>query len=378
MEPVLDEGSRATIANRVPAPLTPARILMPPLPSDSEPPPDPPTGKDVSSLALASLRHYDLPITPHTFAVWYEYHRGGMPELNRVLNIMISNKVGMNEERFSSLHAKYLGGPEAFIALRGTSERMQQTIGNVLSLMHTAGQDANRFGAAVKQVNGQFAKQEISIEGLVRGLLTEAQEVVNRTRQMEAELARNAELMKSLQRTLDDARRDALTDGLTSLANRRHFDETMQTLAGKAMNDDIDLSLILLDIDHFKRINDTFGHPVGDQVLQLVAATVRNNLRPTDFAARYGGEEFAVLLPNTSSEGAVTFGNRLREAFSSHRIVVRETRQPIGIVTVSAGVAAYNPGESIAGWLKRADTALYAAKQGGRNRVVEAEAVPAA
>jgi diguanylate cyclase len=264
------------------------------------------------------------------------------------------------------------------MSLRGTSERMQNTIADVLTLMNTAGQDANRFGAAVQQANGQFVNREISLEGLVRSLLTEAQEVVSRSKKLEAELNRNSELMKSLQRTLDDARRDALTDGLTALANRRHFDETMQALAGRAMNDGLDLSLILFDIDHFKRINDTFGHPVGDQVLQLVAATLRKNLRQHDFAARYGGEEFAVLLPETDVHDGVRFGDRLREAFASHRIVVRESRQPIGVVTVSAGVAAYIPGESMAGWLNRADAALYAAKQGGRNCVKEAEAATAA
>jgi diguanylate cyclase len=346
---------------------------MPPLPNDNAQHVDPSPSNTLASAALASLNEHGLPVTPHTFAVWYEYHRGGIPELNRVMNIMLSNKVGLNQDRFSSLHAKYLGGPEAFLALRSTSERMQQTIGNVLSLLHNAGEDADRFGAAVRQASGQFANQEISIEGLIRGLLTEAQDVVTRTKQMEAELARNTELMKSLQRTLDDARRDALTDGLTGLANRRHFDETMQSLAGRAMNDGGDLSLILMDIDHFKRINDTFGHPVGDQVLQLVAANVRGSLRPNDFAARYGGEEFAVLLPATTSEGAAAFAQRLRAAFSSNRIVVRETRQPIGVVTISAGVAAYRPGESMADWLGRADTALYTAKQTGRNRVVEAE-----
>jgi diguanylate cyclase len=178
--------------------------------------------------------------------------------------------------------------------------------------------------------------------------------------------------MKSLQRTLDDARRAALTDGLTGLANRRHFDEMLQALAGQAMNSGAGLSLLLIDIDHFKRINDTWGHPVGDQVIQLVAATLLDNLRGTDFAARYGGEEFAVLLPVADAEGAAIVGNRLREAFACKRVVLQKTRQPIGVVTVSVGVAAYLPGEKLADWVRRADKALYAAKQAGRNRVVQA------
>jgi len=329
-------------------------------------------GSDLAVQALASLSQYGMSITPHTFAVWYEYHRGGIPELNRVVDILRGNRASMTEEQLSTLHAKYLGGPEAYMALRGTSERMQQTITDMLAMMHDAGKDASRFNAAVRQVTGEFARQETSIEVLVRSLLNEAQDIIARTKQMEAELSRNAELMKSLQRSLDDSRKAALTDGLTGLSNRRHFDETMQRLAGHAMNDGGDLTLILLDIDHFKHINDTFGHPVGDQVLQLVGATVRHNLRPSDFAARYGGEEFAVLLERTNSQTAADMANRLREAFATNRVVIRESRQAIGTVTISAGVAMFRPGESTTDWLKRADTALYSAKHSGRNRVVQA------
>jgi diguanylate cyclase len=340
-------------------------------PCPTTPAPRNPRGTDLGAAALDSLREHGLTVTPNSFSVWYEYHRGGMPELNRVLDILLSNKMGLSEERFASLHAKYLGGPQAYMALRGTSERMQQTIANVLVLLHDAGQDASRFGAAVQHATGDAVARHPPIEDLLRGLLTEAQDVVARTKLMEADLARNADLMQSMQRTLDETRREALTDKLTTLSNRRHFDDTMQTLAGRAMNDGSDLSLILIDIDHFKRINDQFGHPVGDQVLQLVAATVRRNLRADDFAARYGGEEFAILLPATASEAAAGIANRLREAFATNRVVVRESRVSIGVVTISAGVAAYRPGESMADWLARTDTALYAAKQTGRNRVTQ-------
>jgi diguanylate cyclase len=341
------------------------------------PTPSPPQANDWAALALGSLREHGLAITPQTFTVWYEYHRGGLPELNRLLDILTSNKVGLDEDRLAEIHAKYLAAPETFLALRSTSQRMQQTIADVLTLLHGAGADASRFGAAVRCATGTYAAQEISIEGLIRGLLTEAQDVVTRTEQMEVELARNAELMKSLQKTLDDARREALTDGLTALANRRHFDETMQAMAGRAMNDGCDLSLVLVDIDRFKQVNDTWGHPVGDQVLQLVAAMLRRKLRPADFAARYGGEEFAVLLPLTNSTDAAALANRLREAFAGNRVVIRESGQSIGVVTISAGVAAYRPGERLGEWLRRADNALYAAKQAGRNRVMQAEPAPA-
>jgi diguanylate cyclase len=325
-----------------------------------------------AEAALRSLRDTRLSIIPQNFAVWYEYHRGSTPELKRVVDILLSNKVDLSDDKFAALHSRFLGGPQAYLALRTASQRVQQTIGDVLAVLRDAGSDASRFGAVVRRASGEFAARDLSITDLIQVLLSEAQDMVRRAGQIEAELARNAELMKSLQRTLDDARREALTDGLTGLSNRRHFDETLQSMAGQAMNDGTDLSLLLIDIDLFKRINDQWGHPVGDQVIQLVAATLRNNLRSSDFPARYGGEEFAVLLPATNCENAATVGNRLREAFAGNRVVVRETGVPIGVVTVSIGAAAYRPGEPLAEWVQRADMALYEAKQRGRNRVVRA------
>ncbi len=346
----------------------------PPLPPADAPAPAPaaPDADDWAAAALQSLREHRLSVTPQNFAVWYEYHRGGAPELKRVLDILRSNKVDLSDDKLAGIHARFLGGPQAYVALRTASLRVQQTIGDVLAVLRGAGDDASRFGAAVRDASGQFAAEEISVADLIRGLLSETRVMVDRAGQMEAELARNGEVMKQLQRTLDDARREALTDGLTGLANRRHFDEMLQALAGQAMNSGAGLSLLMIDIDHFKRINDNWGHPVGDQVIQLVAATLLGNLRTTDFAARYGGEEFAVLLPDASSEGAALVGNRLREAFARKRVVLRETREPIGVVTVSVGVAAYLPGEKLADWVRRADAAMYAAKQAGRNRVVQA------
>ena len=332
---------------------------------------------DWAEAALGSIRAHALALTPRNFAVWYEYHRGCQPDLNRVIDILLGNRIGLDDDKLAQIHARFVGEPRGYLALRGTAQRIQQTIADVLALLHEAGQDANRFGLAVRSASGQFASKELSIEGLIRGLLTEARDMTVRAEQIEAELARNAELLKTLQRRLDDTRREALTDGLTGLANRRHFDETIQALAGQAMNDGMELSLLFIDIDHFKEVNDQWGHLVGDQVIQLVATTLRERLRARDFAARYGGEEFAILLPATPLPEAAAIGDRLREAFARHRVVVRDSHQPIGTITVSAGVAGYHPGEPLAEWVHRADRALYAAKQSGRNRVVRDEAAPA-
>ena len=141
------------------------------------------------------------------------------------------------------------------------------------------------------------------------------------------------------------------------------------------------LCLLLADIDHFKLFNDTHGHQTGDQVLRLVGQTLKTNVKGRDCAARYGGEEFAILLPKTSLKAAVTVAQQFRVAVKTKELVKKSTKESLGHVTLSTGVACYRQGESAGEFIDRADALLYAAKEAGRDnvqaepdpRVVEAE-----
>jgi diguanylate cyclase (GGDEF)-like protein len=169
---------------------------------------------------------------------------------------------------------------------------------------------------------------------------------------------RNAGLLLALRRTAD-------TDGLTGIANRRIFDETMARELARAVRSGEELSLVLLDIDHFKRLNDTHGHQVGDDVLRRVAQALADGTRTYDIAARYGGEEFAIVLPRTPHEDAGAVAERLR------RCAVDAEGEPG--VTLSAGVATFpRDASDVAGLIARADEALYASKRAGRDRLTVA------
>ncbi|MFO6420243.1 diguanylate cyclase [Hylemonella sp. W303a] len=168
------------------------------------------------------------------------------------------------------------------------------------------------------------------------------------------------------------ARRDAETDALTGLANRRLLDSTLSSRwqAG-GLNDrrERPLSVLMLDLDHFKRVNDTHGHDVGDQILKAFAVRTSKQLRKPDLFARYGGEEFTVLLPGTDAAKAMLIAERVRASIAGMPLIA----EPPVPITVSIGVAQRKPNESTESLLARADAALYAAKQGGRNRVMLAE-----
>jgi diguanylate cyclase (GGDEF)-like protein len=164
-------------------------------------------------------------------------------------------------------------------------------------------------------------------------------------------------------------RLQALRDGLTGLANRRCFNEAIERELQRAARNGLPLSLIMVDIDNFKTFNDQYGHPAGDTCLCAVSAAVQGVLRrPDDMAARYGGEEFAILLPETDTAGAVQIVGDMQAAVRA--LAIRHEAGPLGVVTLSAGVASWSSGRLIAtpGWLvEAADAALYEAKAQGRN-----------
>jgi diguanylate cyclase (GGDEF)-like protein len=177
-----------------------------------------------------------------------------------------------------------------------------------------------------------------------------------------------------IQKALEHARtrRLASTDGLTEVYNHRTFQERLAQEIARANRYSRPLSLLMIDVDHFKMYNDTFGHPQGDIVLQDLARLLREMSRTSDIIARYGGEEFAVILPETDSVSAQKIGQRLREQVERYSFSGKE-RMPGGALTISIGVATHVPGGSKDALLHAADAALYTAKREGRNRVCMAE-----
>jgi len=162
----------------------------------------------------------------------------------------------------------------------------------------------------------------------------------------------------------------AITDALTSLYNRRYMESHLGTLVEEAAARGKPLSLLILDVDYFKSINDGFGHDAGDDVLREFAMRVRKSIRGIDLACRYGGEEFVVVMPETDMAVAALVAERIRRRIAGEPFLIQKGAAGVD-VTISIGIAALGPGESDAGaLLKRADQALYRAKRDGRNRVV--------
>ena len=191
--------------------------------------------------------------------------------------------------------------------------------------------------------------------------------------QLQQEFIAKSEDMDKLKKELEQVRKQASTDALTGLYNRTTFFNSMEEIEAAAGSTTNPYCVVMIDIDNFKRVNDTFGHLVGDKVIRFVADSLRQSIKGQDCAARFGGEEYAMILPETRLKDAVTLCNKIRRNIALANLVRSGTKEPIGQITISVGVAENHPGESRMDLMARADEALYRSKQDGRNRVSTAE-----
>jgi diguanylate cyclase len=204
---------------------------------------------------------------------------------------------------------------------------------------------------------------------IVSLLVAENERMRRDTNELKSKLEDAKARIESLHTSLSKAQEIGLQDPLTSVGNRRCFDETLEREIGEAESSRKPLSLVMCDIDNFKVINDSFGHSVGDEVLKMFAALLADNIRESDTVTRFGGEEFGIILPHTAQESAIGLAERMRRQCESKQLIVRNANQTIGRVTASFGVAQHREGEGSEMLIQRADAKLYEAKCAGRNRV---------
>lgn len=321
--------------------------------------------------ALALMDERKVCLNPRNFAIWYSYACGNPTELVRAVDETFGNGKPYSEEAGRVLWEKYLG-TAARSALPGEDgERLERQIRDVLQILDAAGADNKVYGKALRNAVERLAQSNAlgTVKDVITTLVAETQTMADRTRALEQQLQAKAKETAELKLSLEATRKDAITDALTGIYNRKHFDQKLREETAQAAGTGEPLCLLMADIDHFKRFNDTHGHQIGDQVLKLVAHTLSETLKGRDTPARFGGEEFAIILPMTMIDGAMTVAEQIRARVASRVIRRRDTQQQLGAITLSIGVTELVPGEPLADLVQRADEALYAAKGAGRNRV---------
>jgi diguanylate cyclase len=321
-------------------------------------------------LALPLMSKHNIPITPRNYSVWYKYVSSGVEELTRIINGMIEAGDQFSEEVNEALYRRFCA-EKGESELRKIREDLQQVLLTILGeVTDLTGQteEYERFVSnSVNRLSEDASIQEI--RGVIGEIIDKTRILGKFGKSIRNKLEETTEALEMLKKDFAQAKTEATVDFLTEVANRRSFDSALAMFTNEATLNGQPLSLLLIDIDWFKRFNDEFGHLVGDEVLKFMARKIKEMVRGRDLLARFGGEEFAVILPQTPIEGARIVAESIRSFFSKTSLKAKGTARNLGNITVSIGVTSFRPGEPAEAFIHRADRALYAAKETGKNRV---------
>jgi diguanylate cyclase len=324
----------------------------------------------VAQKAVNLMANHRVPPTPDNFSVWFTYALGASIELKRAIDILIGNKRRFDAKTNNDLFNAYMGlqGSDGR-TVNHASQRLRSLIVSARQFLNTAIAD-NR--TQVQVMNGVADRCDVAVDPrlLIESLIGELEKATSRATRLETNFAEKTRELDSIRDSLSKSEERANTDTLTDLPNRRGLEEFFRVAQIAAMEQGEALSVLLIDIDHFKKFNDNFGHGVGDQVLKLMAKVLRDKLRKGDLPARYGGEELIAVLPSADVATCAAVAERIRHAIAECSITRRSTDEVLPQMTISIGVAQFQPGESMGDLIERCDRALYLAKKTGRNRVV--------
>lgn len=316
--------------------------------------------------AIHHMAMQDAAFHPVSYAVWYEYSSGEHARLIEEVNALIEKEKKLNEKSTAHMFNKHIAGIDADNAKK-LVDRFSEVVTDMRSSTEKAGLQTNQYTQTLDAWSNEIQQKEPQLALQLDSLLSETLLMKNSMQHLQGKLSSSLEEIDGLKNEMIKARQEALQDGLTGLMNRKGFDVVLHDCLQQHI---VDTSLIIADIDHFKKVNDNYGHLFGDKVIQAVANIFKATAGNHYTAARYGGEEFVLLLPNTRLETAQEVAEQIRHKVASINIKNTITQHMISNITISLGVAAYQAGEQGDDLISHADQALYTAKANGRNQVV--------
>lgn len=316
------------------------------------------------------LVKHNIAAVPTNYALWYTYVSNESAQLNQELEQALETGQPISEVKTTELYRHYLAEKDEVDAWQ-LRQSMEAMLIELSQSMKDTRADTNDFKTVIDSSLDNLAKVEkegLSVQevmSLVRNMVQEVQSIRQSTISFSGALKGAEKEIENLKTQLQESQKEALYDALTGLCNRRYFDSELESKLGLET-----LSLMLIDIDHFKKLNDSQGHLMGDMVLKAVAKKLQNACRDKAQVFRYGGEEFAVLLPEADLKKARHLADVMRRAVEKVAVKDRRSGNTLGDITVSVGVAQLNEKENAASLIDRADKLLYQAKELGRNRVM--------
>ena len=325
----------------------------------------------LAARALDRARQHRCPPRPHAYEIWYTYVSGEDAALKARVDSELLKRDVVDPEVIEQIYEEHFLQKRLSRGITRIGNELDAGLRDALATIREGAESSHRFAerlrAARERIPGAGGRADV--RRLANELLELGEMQAQQSETIHSELTRVQAQVVELQRELERLRDRAYLDHLTQIANRRHLDEVLEREIATAQRTGEPLSFALFDLDHFKQLNDAYGHAIGDAVLKHFAALLKENVKGQDTPARFGGEEFALVLPRTSVFNAHRVVDAIRRIMAETDFILSRDCSSIGRVTVSVGVTQLLASDTAATLVERADALLYRAKRGGRNRV---------
>jgi diguanylate cyclase len=326
------------------------------------------------------LSDHQIPASPPNYEIWTAHRLGAFPDLSKEIDARLAKAEPFTEEVNDDLFERYFSSTRLAVQVIEASGTIARELTEAVATLRQAGEQSGSYANTLESAATTF-EEGVDANGfrsLLANLTLAARDMAVQNQQMSQQMTESSRQVETLQAALQTVKVQALTDGLTGLANRKYFDETLRRRLQESTPNDGGFCLLMCDIDHFKRFNDTWGHLVGDQVIRFIANALRLHATGDLLAARYGGEEFAIIMPRTTLSQAQSIATAIREMVRSKKLTRKSTNESLGNVTLSIGLAQRRANESANDIIARADACLYASKRAGRDRITSDKEVDTA
>lgn len=316
---------------------------------------------------IERMRAHEIPPTPANYEIWTAYVAGVRPELSREIETRIQQGVAFDDEFNAETFERFFANTRLSVQILETTKTLACGLDESVSTLRDGGMQAASYASVLETAMGALPADSGAVVGQLKAA---TQGMADHSRKMAEQLEASSRQVAALKAALEAVKVESLTDGLTGLANRRMFDETLARRMRDATEAGSDLCVVLFDADNFARLNDNWGQSLGDQVLRYVGAVLRDHAKGDVLAARWGSDDFALIMPRTNVNLAEGLAARVSRAVKSKRLALKSTGDAISEITVSAGVACFRDQETPEAMLGRARACLLAAKTAGRDKII--------